>query len=242
MDITLNRGRLRDLGQAPQLTSAACPLQVVRARICLACTKADALLHGFPLVHPGQRVGLLGGSFDPPHEGHVHITLRALRRFGLDQVWWMVTPGNPLKSQGPASLERRLAACQRIIDHPKVRITDIECRLNTRYTARTLEKLRHFYPATRFVWLMGADNLTGFHHWEHWRWIMEAVPIGVLSRPGDQIAAGLSPAARAYAAHRVPKEASRLLPFLKPPAWTLMSGPMMEISSTAIRASGKWRR
>lgn len=197
---------------------------------------------GLPLAYPGQRVGLLGGSFDPPHWGHAHITRRALRRFGLDQVWWVVSPGNPLKPDAPAALARRLAACGEVIDHPRVRVTDIEARLGTRYTADTLARLTALYPGVRFVWLMGADNLASFHRWEHWRSIIEGVPVGVLSRPGAQIAAGLSPAARAYARYRLPVEAARLLPGARAPAWVLLSGPMVEASSTALRQAGRWRR
>ncbi|MEM6465704.1 MAG: nicotinate-nucleotide adenylyltransferase [Pseudomonadota bacterium] len=200
------------------------------------------MFYGSPLALPGQSVGLLGGSFDPPHAGHVHITRRALRRFGLDQVWWMVTPGNPLKTEGPASIERRMAACRAIMSHPKVTITDIETQLSTRFTADTLLALQARYPGVRFVWLMGADNLVSFHHWDEWKTIVRSVPIGVLSRPGEQIAAGLSPAARVFASARVSKQAARGLAHMPAPAWCLLPGPMVEMSSTQLRASGAWQR
>ncbi len=200
------------------------------------------MLHGYPPAHPGQRVGILGGSFDPPHQGHVLITKRAIRRFGLDRVWWMVTPGNPLKAEGPASMERRVAACKALFSHPKLIVTDIEQHLGTRYTANTLAKMLPIYPGVRFIWLMGADNLSSFHHWEHWQWIMQNLPVGVMSRPGEQISAGLSPAARRFQRYRLPKLASRALLSHRPPAWTLLSGPMIEISSTALRNAGKWKR
>ena len=190
----------------------------------------------------GMRIGLLGGSFDPPHAGHLHITRRALRRFHLDQVWWVVSPGNPLKPDAPAAMERRMAACRALAAHPRVRVTDMEARLGTRYTADTLRRIGALYPGVRFVWLMGADNLASFHRWEHWRDIMERVPIGVLARPGGQVAAGLSPAARAYARFRIPSEAAQGLALMKPPAWVLMSGPMVGVSSTALRRAGHWRR
>jgi nicotinate-nucleotide adenylyltransferase len=189
---------------------------------------------------PGLSVGLLGGSFDPPHAGHVHITGTALRAFALDQVWWVVSPGNPLKARGPADLGRRLEACRRTIRHPKVRITDIEAQLGTRYTADTLAALRHRYPQLRFVWLMGADNLASFHRWERWRWIMETMPIGVLARPDQQLRAALAPAARRYAGHRLPEHAARLLATRRAPCWTLLTGPMSALSSTAIRNAGQW--
>ncbi|MXU64605.1 nicotinate-nucleotide adenylyltransferase [Rhodobacteraceae bacterium KN286] len=200
------------------------------------------MMHGFPIAEPGLRVGLLGGSFDPPHSGHVHITRWALRRFDLDQVWWLVSPGNPLKAEGPASLERRMAACHAIIDHPKVVITDLEARIGTRYTAQTLDRIFRHYPGTRFVWLMGADNLVQFHKWDSWDWIMENVPIGVLSRPGEQIRAGLSPAARRYARYRRDARRARGLPFAEAPAWTLLTGRMVQESSTRIRDAGHWPR
>lgn len=121
------------------------------------------MIAGFPNARPGMCIGLLGGSFDPPHAGHVHITREALKRFGLDAVWWLVSPGNPLKTRGPAPLDRRMAAARAIMRHPRVEVTDIEARLGTRYTAETLAALFARYPGVRFVWLMGADNLASFH-------------------------------------------------------------------------------
>ncbi len=138
-------------------------------------------MQGFPIARPGMRIGLLGGSFDPPHRGHVHITREAMKRFGLDRVWWLVSPGNPLKAEGPASLDRRMAAARAVMVHPRVEITDIEARLGTRYTAATLSALLPRYPGVRFVWLMGADNLAGFHRWDRWEWIMRQLPVGVIA-------------------------------------------------------------
>lgn len=190
----------------------------------------------------GQVIGLLGGSFDPAHEGHAHITREAIRRFGLTRVWWLVSPGNPLKAEGPAPLARRMEEARRVIDDPRVIVTDIEARLGTRYTAETLRRLKALYPTVRFVWLMGADNLAQFHRWQNWRWIMENVPIGVLARPGSGIAARLSPAADRYARFRVrPSDADRL-GCRRPPAWCYVNVPLTPISSSAIRAQGGWRR
>jgi len=201
----------------------------------------SARLHRFgPYAPPGLRVGLLGGSFDPPHAGHVHITEWALRRLRLDRVWWLVSPGNPLKARGPADLSRRMAACRALIDHPRVEITDIESRLDSRFTANTLDNLFRLYPGVKFVWLMGADNLKSFHHWQHWDWIFENVPIGVLARPGEQLLAGLAPAAQRYARSRLPETGAAALAGRRAPAWTLLTGPMSAHSSTAIRASGHW--
>jgi nicotinate-nucleotide adenylyltransferase len=198
------------------------------------------LFHRGPIATPGQRIGLLGGSFDPPHAGHVHITRWALRSLGLDRVWWLVSPGNPLKPQGPAALERRLAACRALSAHPRVTVTDIERHLGTRYTADTLVRLRQRYPGVRFIWLMGSDNLAGFHRWQRWDWIMANTPIAVLARPGEQIRAGLSPAARRFANQRLPQSAAMLLGRRDAARWVLLTGPMAPDSSTAIRKRGDW--
>lgn len=196
--------------------------------------------HDVPFSAPGQRVGLLGGSFDPAHEGHAHITREALKRFGLDQVWWLVSPGNPLKERGPASLEKRLSAARKTMVHPKVKISDIEDKLGTRFTAETLEHMISLYPTTHFVWLMGADNLATFHHWDRWRSIMETVPLGVLARPRQRLSATMSTAAEIYGRFRVPAASSRRLALLKPPAWCFVNVPMVALSSTKIRAQGNW--
>ncbi len=193
-----------------------------------------------PVAKPGQIVGLLGGSFDPAHDGHVHITKVALRRFGLDRLWWLVSPSNPLKSQGPAPMAERLQAARAVMQHPKVTVTDIEVRLGTRYTAQTIVALQRRYPGVRFVWLMGADNLAQFHRWQDWRWIMENVPIGVLARPGDRISARTSKAAKVYAQARVPNRAAHILGHADAPAWSFINLPMSDQSSSAIRARGEW--
>jgi nicotinate-nucleotide adenylyltransferase len=202
---------------------------------------SGAVLHsGFPKAARGQSIGLLGGSFDPAHSGHVHVTTEALKRFGLDRVWWLVSPGNPLKAHGPAPLADRLSRAQAIMRHPRAEVTDIEARLGTRYTAETLRELRKRYPGVRFVWLMGADNLAQFHKWQDWRQIIEGVPIGVLARPGDRISARMSPAAKIYAPYRISGIASHLLAQAEAPAWCFVNVPMIDMSSSAIRARGGW--
>ena len=185
---------------------------------------------------------MLGGSFDPPHRGHVNVTLEALKRFRLDQVWWLVSPGNPLKAEGPASLDRRIAAAQAIMDHPRVRISDFEAQAGTSYTAETLQELMARYPGVRFVWLMGADNLAELHRWQDWQWIMENVPVGVLARPGQRISARLSVAANRYERFRLRGREAALLSRATPPAWCFINLPMVNLSSTAIRAAGEWQR
>ncbi|WP_424970940.1 nicotinate-nucleotide adenylyltransferase [Dinoroseobacter sp. S76] len=195
---------------------------------------------GQPWAGQGQVVGLLGGSFDPAHAGHAHITREALRRFGLDQVWWLVSPGNPLKPDAPAALEARMARARGVMDHPAVRITDLEADLGTRYTAETLAALRTRMPALRFVWLMGADNLAQFHQWETWRAIFAQVPVGVLARPGQRMAALNSPAARCFAHARLRGDQMHGLGRSETPAWAFATIPMDHSSSSAIRAAGDW--
>lgn len=197
-------------------------------------------MKGFPAARAGQVIGLLGGSFDPPHGGHVHITREALKRFGLDRVWWLVSPGNPLKKNGPAPLPERMQAARAMMQHPFVTVTDLEAQLGTRFTAETLATLRQCYPGVRFVWLMGADNLAQFHRWQDWRWIMDHVPVGVMARPGDRISARLSKAARVYETARMPGRASHLLGRSNAPAWCFVNLPMSAQSSSAIRARGEW--
>ncbi len=196
---------------------------------------------GFPIACPGMRIGLLGGSFDPAHEGHAHITREALKRFGLDRVWWLVSPGNPLKEHGPAPMAERIARARAVMDHPRVDISDAEARLGTRFTAETLERLIALYPGVRFVWLMGADNLAQFHRWQRWEWIIGAVPIGIFARPGSRLAARGARAAEEYAPYRVPAEAAQLLSLCEAPAWCFLDVPMRSQSSSAIRDRGEWR-
>lgn len=191
-------------------------------------------------VGRGQTIGLLGGSFDPPHEGHVHISREALKRFGLDQVWWLVSPGNPLKEHGPAAIERRLVACRALVDHPRIAISDYERRAGTRFTAQTIAALQRDYPEARFVWLMGADNLAQFHLWQDWRDIVARVPIGVLARPGDRIEARTAKAAQVFRRARLSPRDSQRLARLDAPAWCFINVPMKNTSSTAIRAAGRW--
>ena len=193
-----------------------------------------------PYARPGQVVGLFGGSFDPPHRGHVHVSLEAMKAFGLDRVWWLVSPGNPLKARGPAPLQRRIKAARDVMQHPKVEVTDIEALTGTRATADTLAALQKLYPQVRFVWLMGADNLAQFHRWKDWRLIMDSVPVGVVARPGDRISARMSPAARLYAQYRIDGQARHLLGRAQAPAWCFVNVPMVDVSSTEIRTRGGW--
>lgn len=200
------------------------------------------MIQGFPPARPGMCIGLLGGSFDPAHEGHALISREALKRFGLDEVWWLVSPGNPLKAEGPAPLDKRMEKARDVIQHPRVRVTDLEARFGTRYTYATLAALLRTYPGVRFVWLMGADNLASFHHWDRWREIMALVPIGVMARPGQRISARISPAARLFRRYRLRPREAGLLCISEPPRWCFLNVPMSDQSSTELRTKGDWRR
>ncbi len=184
-------------------------------------------------------VGLLGGSFDPAHQGHVHITHEAIKRLGLDRVWWLVSPGNPLKARPPAPMARRLARAQALTHDPAVVVSDLEARLGTRATIDTLHRLQAIYPGVRFVWLMGADNLVQFHRWSRWRAIIAAVPVAVLARPGAGLMARLSVTARAFRGARLTRIAG--LALHPPPAWGFVNLPLHAASSSLIRARGEWR-
>ncbi len=199
-------------------------------------------MQGFPIARAGMVIGLLGGSFDPAHSGHAHLTRTAIRQLGLDRVWWLVSPGNPLKPEGPAPIARRMARARAVMRDPRVTISDLECRLGTRYTAQTLARLAALYPGVRFVWLMGADNLAQFHRWESWRWILDNVPVGVIARPGAEWTAHNAPAARAYRRAKLPPAARRALGRTAAPAWCFLDVPRVDQSSTAIRARGEWQR
>lgn len=195
---------------------------------------------GFPPATRGMVIGLLGGSFDPAHRGHVHITREAIKRMGLDRVWWLVSPGNPLKARGPAPLEDRMARARAVMRDPRVTVTDLERRLGTRFTAETILRLKALYPGVRFVWLMGADNLVQFDRWNHWQDILRMVPVGVLARPRWGVAARTSRAARIFREHGVDR--GEVLRLRDAPAWCFVNLPMDASSSTAIRARGEWVR
>jgi nicotinate-nucleotide adenylyltransferase len=184
----------------------------------------------------GLRIGLLGGSFNPPHEAHRAISLFAMKRLGLDRVWWVVTPGNPLKdTRALPSLETRLAAAKVIAGHPRIDVTDVEAQIGTRYTVDTLRFFRRRCPGVQFVWLMGADILGEFHRWREWREIFALVPIAVIDRGGTPLGARNARAALAFSDARLPEAKASLLPALNPPAWTLLHGLKLPHSSTQLR-------
>jgi nicotinate-nucleotide adenylyltransferase len=189
----------------------------------------------------GRRIGLLGGSFNPAHGGHLHISRLALARLGLDAVWWLVSPQNPLKpSTGMAPFAERLDRAERIAAaEPHIRVSDIESRLGTTYTADTVLALRRRFPRARFVWLMGSDNLVQFPYWQRWQAIFRAVPIAVFARPGSSRKALAGKAAGRFASARVPVTAARGLAATPPPAWVFFPTRLDPRSATQIRAERK---
>ncbi len=191
-----------------------------------------------PFVAPGQSVGLYGGSFDPIHDGHLLVAEQAMKRLKLDWLWWLVTPGNPLKAHDPShGLAARLATVRHASYHPRRRVLSIEADLGVRYTADTVSMLTTMRPNVRFVWLMGADNLSSFHRWNQWRLIAAQIPIAVIDRPGSRHAPLSSPAAQTWAKRRVDDYDAAMLAQLNPPVWTFVRGPLSPLSSSAIRAS-----
>jgi nicotinate-nucleotide adenylyltransferase len=189
-----------------------------------------------PAFAAGQRIGLFGGSFDPPHEGHVAVSLVGLSALRLDQVWWLVSPQNPLKPSAPSSdLVRRVAAARAIARHPRIRITGIEAALGTAYTAETLARLLPRLPGALCVWMMGADNLASFHRWRGWQAIAASLPIAVFNRPGMALAALSSPAAHALGRWRLDPADAGALATKRPPAWVFLPSPHIAISSTVLR-------
>ncbi|MBS0240917.1 MAG: nicotinate-nucleotide adenylyltransferase [Proteobacteria bacterium] len=190
-----------------------------------------------PHAEPGQRIGLLGGSFNPPHAAHRLITEIALKRIGLDRVWWIVTPGNPLKSHRELlPLGERVRLARGLVRDPRVIVTEFEAALDSPFTAATLGHLKLRLPEVQFVWLMGADGLVSFDRWQQWQEIFKAVPIAVIDRPGWRLKALASRAAARFADRRWPEDRARLLPFGQPPCWSFLTGPMLKVSSTEIRA------
>ncbi len=190
-----------------------------------------------------MRVGLLGGSFNPPHAAHRAISLFAIKRLKLDRVWWLVTPGNPLKDHGRLhELEERAKAAQAIADDPRIEVTCLESVIGTRYTMDTINFLRRRASNLRFVWIMGADNLAQFHRWQNWQRIATQVPIAVIDRPPQSFRALTAPAAQALARYRLPENEAARLANTRAPAWVFLTGMKLNLSSTGLRnPDGSWK-
>jgi nicotinate-nucleotide adenylyltransferase len=186
---------------------------------------------------PGMRIGLFGGTFDPPHRAHLAASLLALKRLRLDRIWWLVTPGNPLKdTRGLAPLAERLAAASTLTHHPRIDITGFEAPLGVRYSYDTISYLVTHCPGTRFVWIMGADNLRSFHRWQKWREITRLMPMAVIDRLGPSLYSAAGIAGQALAKARIPESAAGSLADRRPPAWVFLHGLKSPLSSTALRA------
>jgi nicotinate-nucleotide adenylyltransferase len=202
-----------------------------------------ALSHEIPPYTDGMRIGLLGGSFNPPHAAHRAISLFAIKRLQLDRVWWLVSPGNPLKdARSPHDTAARAAAARAVAQDPRIDVSCLEAVIGTRYTVDTISYLRRRCAGARFVWIMGADNLAQFHRWENWQRIAAEVPIAVIDRPPQSFRALAAPAAQALADYRIPERKARTLATSAPPAWVFLTGLKLNLSSTVLRNSdGSWK-
>ncbi|WP_406600759.1 nicotinate-nucleotide adenylyltransferase [Microvirga rosea] len=183
-----------------------------------------------------MRIGLYGGSFNPAHAGHRLVSTLALKRLGLDRIWWIVTPGNPLKDPGElASTAQRAQEARAVAAHPRIDVTVFEEAIRARYTIDTLAYLKRRYPGVRFVWIMGADNLADFHRWRGWRRIAAMMPMAIIDRPRWTLRAMSSRAALSLSHARVPEREARALADRPPPAWIFLHGPRSPLSSTELR-------
>jgi nicotinate-nucleotide adenylyltransferase len=215
----------------------------VRKRVGARAREENSERIAFPIALPGMRIGLFGGTFNPPHEAHRAASLLALKRLGLDRIWWMVTPGNPLKeNRSLPSLERRIAESRKMASHPAIDVTGIEAALRTRFTYDTVKALKMRFPKVHFVFIIGADNLAGFHRWENWRALANMIPIAVIDRPDYDLKALSTPAASTLARVRIDESDGAILSLLKPPAWAFLHGLKSQLSSTALRAAKTKRR
>lgn len=197
----------------------------------------DADVTALPLAAAGMRIGLFGGSFNPAHEGHRLVALQCLRRLRLDKVWMLVSPGNPLKENAALPpLSERVRATRRLMQHPDIEVTGFEALHGFRYTHDTIRYLTESQGGSRFVWIMGADNLVQFDQWERWRDIADAIPIAVYARPGSTRRATASPAALTLRSRRIPEAEAETLADREPPVWVYLHGVTSPQSSTAIRA------
>ena len=196
-----------------------------------------------PPYTEGMRIGLLGGSFNPPHHAHRAISPFALTRLKLDRVWWLVTPGNPLKENGALhALGERMQAARDIANDPRIAVSCLESVIRTRYTVDTINFLRRRASGLRFVWIMGADNLAQFHRWQDWRRIAAQLPMAIIDRPPQSFRALASPAARALARYRLPENEAARLADRQAPAWVFLTGLKLSLSSTTLRnPDGSWK-
>jgi len=204
---------------------------------------ALSVAQSIPLHTNGMRIGLLGGSFNPPHVAHRALSQFAIKRLKLDRVWWLVTPGNPLKTTGGLhDLDARAEAARKMADDPRIDISCLESVIGTRYTVDTISYLRRRVSGLRLVWIMGADNLAQFHRWQNWRRIASEMPIAVIDRPPQSFRALAAPAAQALARYRLPENQAVRLADQRAPAWVFLTGMKLNLSSTGLRnPDGSWK-
>ena len=214
------------------------------ASLSEASDASRPVAQAIPLYSQGMRIGLLGGSFNPPHAAHRAISLFAIKRLKLDRVWWLVTPGNPLKDHGGLhDLGERAEAARRMANDPRIDISCLEAVIGTRYTFDTITYLRRRTSGLRLVWIMGADNLAQFHRWQNWRRIAAEIPIAIIDRPPQSFRALSAPAAQALANYRLPENKAGQLADQRAPAWTFLTGMKLNLSSTGLRnPDGSWRK
>ncbi len=187
-----------------------------------------------------RSIGLFGGSFNPAHGGHLHVARAGLRQLQLDEIWWLVSPQNPLKPKQPSWQSR----AQTVLDLPllpKMRVSEVELEYGTQYTVDLLKTLKKRQPHTNFIFIMGADNLLQLPKWRDWQHILELVPLAIIARPGSSIKARLGQAARQYREARIPEDQAHILQYKAAPAWTYLTLPLDKRSSSAIRRSLKKR-
>src|SRR5260221_6581350 len=227
---------------APGRRGRECHMRAV-TELNRASTASQSVSQAIPLYTNGMRIGLLGGSFNPPHVAHRAISLFAIKRLKLDRVWWLVTPGNPLKDQdGLRDLNERTAAARKMANDPRIDISCLESVIGTRYTVDTISYLRRRASGLRFVWIMCADNLAQFHRWQNWRRIASEVPIAVIDRPPQSFRALAAPAAQALARYRLPENEAGRLAEQRAPAWVFLTGVKLSLSSTGLRnPDGSWK-
>ncbi len=188
----------------------------------------------------GLKIGLFGGSFNPPHDAHRAVSLLAMKKLGLDRVWWLVTPGNPLKdNEALPSLDERIALAKSLADHPRIDVSGFEAVIGTKYSRDTIAWLLRECPGVDFVWIMGADNLKYFHRWKNWREIFMMLPIAIVDRGGISLSAASGAAAMRFARARVPETKAMTLAGRQPPAWVYLHGVKSALSSTALRSGKK---
>ena len=224
--------RIRPSALAPAVAQLK-PVRVTPRPVCEA----------IPPYSNGMRIGVLGGSFNPPHLAHRAITLFAIKRLKLDRVWWLVTPGNPLKDPDALhDLAARAEAARQMADDPRIDVSCLEAVIGTRYTVDTITYLRRRVSGAHLVWIMGADNLAQFHRWQNWRRIASQVPIAVIDRPPQSIRAMTAPAAQALARYRLPEHQAALLVDQPAPAWVFLTGLKLTLSSSRLRnPDGSWK-